>query len=52
MAGKENLPSIIISKDVYKGLTDGFLLRNFVSVDRNKFKDVDFAVMGCNLLTK
>lgn len=52
MAGKENFPSVIISKDVYKGLTDDFLVKKFISVDRNKFKDVNFAVMGCNLLTK
>ncbi len=50
MAGKEGLPVIIISKDVYKGLT--FKKINFASIDKKHFKDVDFDVYGCNLLIK
>jgi len=50
MAGKLGLPSIMISKDIYKNMTFG--KKNFISVDKKKFKDVDFDVYGCNLLIK
>ena len=52
MAGKDNLPAVIISRDVYKGLKDKNLTKGFVAVDKKKFKDVDFNVYGCNLLIK
>lgn len=52
VAGKENLPPVIISKDVYKRLTDNSLMRNFVPVNKRLFKDIDFNVLGCNLLIK
>lgn len=50
MAGKEGLPAIFISKDVYKGLT--FKKISFASIDKKIFKDVDFDVYGSNLLIK
>lgn len=52
MAGKENIPSIAISKDVMKGLTNNSLKVGFRAIDKKKFKDVDFDVYGCNLLVK
>lgn len=52
MAGKENIPSITISKDVFKGLTNNSLKVGFRAIDKKKFKDVDFDVYGCNLLIK
>ena len=52
MAGKESLPCVIISKDVYKKLTEDSLRRNFVPINKRVFKDVDFNVLGCNLLIK
>ena len=52
MAGKDNLPSVVISNDVYKGLKDKDLAKRFVSVDKTKFMNVDFNVFGCNLLIK
>ena len=52
MAGKENIPSIAISKDVMKGLTNNSLKAGFRAIDKKKFKDVDFDVYGCNLLIK
>ncbi len=52
MAGKENIPSVIISNDVYKKLTDNSLMRIFVPVNKRIFKDIDFNVLGCNLLIK
>lgn len=52
MAGKDNLPSVVISNDVYKGLKDKDLAKRFVSVDKKKFMNVDFNVFGCNLLIK
>lgn len=52
MAGKGNLPSVIISKNVYNELSDDSLRGEFVTVDKNKFKDIDFNVLGCNLLIK
>ncbi len=52
MAGKDNLPSVVISKDVLKGLKDSSLAKHFVTVDRKKFMNIDFNVLGCNLLIK
>lgn len=52
MAGKNSLPSVAISKDVYLRLTDDSIKKYFRSLDRNKFKDVDFSVFGCNLIVK
>ena len=52
MAGKSNIPSIVISHDVYKRLSINPLKRNFEIVDKKKFKDIDFGVRGCNLLIK
>lgn len=49
MAGKENIPSIVISKDVCKKLEDNSLRRGFRAIDKKKFKDVNFDVYGCNL---
>lgn len=47
MAGKNNLPAIIISKYVFKKMC---LKQYFASIDKKKFKDIDFDVYGCNLL--
>lgn len=52
MAGKRNIPSIVISSDVYKRLSDKCLKWNFEIVDKKNFKDVEFGVHGCNLLIK
>ena len=52
MAGKENIPSIAISKDVFKKLTKNSLKISFRAIDKKKFKDIDFDVYGCNLLIK
>ncbi len=51
-AGKDNLPSVVISNDVYKGLTDNNLTKGFVTVDKKKFEDIDFNVLGCDLMVK
>ena len=52
MAGKGNIPSIAISKDVCKRLISNSLKIGFKAVDKKKFKDVNFDVYGCNLLIK
>ena len=52
MAGKEDLPSVVISKDVYKKIKDRSLAEKFVDLDKRKFKDIDFNVLGCNLMIK
>lgn len=51
MAGKDGLPSVSISKEVYQRLTKSFK-RNFASLDKKRFKDIDFDVYGCNLVIK
>ena len=50
VAGKNNLPAIFISKDVYKRMA--FKKIHFALVDKKKFKDIVFDVYGCNLLIK
>lgn len=52
MAGKEDLPPVIISKDVFNGIKDRSLAGKFVSLDKKKFKNIEFGVMGCNLMIK
>lgn len=52
MAGKENVPAVIISADVYKRLAESSLRHRFTTVDKNMFKDVDFTIWGCNLFIK
>lgn len=52
MAGKGGIPSLAISKDVYERQTKSSIKRYFVSVDKKRFKDVDFDVYGCNLIIK
>lgn len=52
MAGKEGIPSVVISKDVYQRLAKSSIKRNFVSMDKKMFKDIDFDVYGCNLIIK
>lgn len=52
MAGKEGLPSVAVSRDVYQRQTKSSIKRNFVSLDKKMFKDVDFDVYGCNLIIK
>lgn len=52
MAGKKNIPSIAISKDVFKRLTENSIRIGFRAIDKKKFKDIDFDVYGCNLLIK
>ncbi|WP_295095483.1 leucine-rich repeat domain-containing protein [Ruminococcus sp.] len=52
MAGKDNIPSVVISKDVLKGLKDSSFARCFVTLDKRKFKNIDFNVLGCNLMIK
>lgn len=52
MAGKESLPSVAISKDVYQRLTKASIKKNFVSLDKKRFKDINFDVYGCNLILK
>ena len=51
-AGKDNLPSVVISKDVLKGIKDSSLAKHFETVDKGKFKNIDFSVLGCNLMIK
>lgn len=52
MAGKEDLPSVVISKNVYQNLTAVSLKKNFVTLDKKNFKDIEFNVYGCNLMIK
>lgn len=52
MAGKGDLPSVVISKNVYQNLTVMSLKKNFVALDKKNFKDIEFNVYGCNLLIK
>lgn len=52
MAGKENVPSVVISKDVYSRIANKTLRDGFMQIDRKRFKDIDFSVYGCNLLIK
>lgn len=52
MAGKNNIPGIIISKDVLIKISDKSLRNIFVSIDKRYFKDVDFNIYGCNLIIK
>lgn len=52
MAGKDNIPSVVISKNVLKGLKDCSFAKHFVTVDKRKFKNIDFNVLGCNLMIK
>lgn len=52
MAGKENIPLITISKDVFKKLSENSLKIGFRAIDKKKFKNIDFDVYGCNLLIK
>ena len=51
-AGKENLPPVVVSNDVFRELKDDMLIRNFMFVEKRKFKDVEFNVYGCNLFIK
>jgi class 3 adenylate cyclase len=51
-AGKDNIPAVVISSDVFKRLTNKDIIKTFVSVDKSKFKDIDFSVLGCNLNIK
>ena len=51
-AGKNNIPFVVISKGVYEGLTDGSLKHGFNEVNKRLFKNIDFKVLGCNLIVK
>lgn len=51
-AGRGNLPDLVISKDVYNDIKDSKLKINFKTIDKSKFKDIEFGVYGCNLLIK
>lgn len=51
-AGKDNLPSVVVSKDVLNALKEKSLSKHFVTVDRRKFENIDFNVLGCNLMIK
>lgn len=51
MAGKKNIPSIMISRDIFKGINSS-LKKHFTSVDKKKFMNIDFDVLGSNLLIK
>ena len=51
-AGKENIPAVVISSDILNRLTNKAIIKAFVSIDKRKFKDIDFNVFGCNLNIK
>lgn len=51
-AGKNNIPFVVISKGVYEGLTDRSLKHGFNEVNKRLFKNIDFKVLGCNLIVK
>ena len=51
-AGKHNVPFVIISEEVYEGLTDKSLKHGFNDVNKRLFKDINFKVLGCNLFVK
>lgn len=52
MAGKDGIPSVAISKEVYQRHTKSSIKRHFVCLDKKRFKDIDFDVYGCNLIIK
>ena len=51
-AGKDNIPFVVISKEVYEGITDESLKHGFKNVNKRLFNDIYFKVMGCNLYVK
>lgn len=51
MAGKDGLPSVTISKVVYQRLKNTSK-RHFASLDKKRFKDIEFDIYGCNLIIK
>lgn len=47
-AGKDDIPKIVISEEVYKRITDKLLLRGFIGISNAAIEDVGFNVYGRN----
>ena len=47
-AGKDNIPHIVISEEVYKRINDKSLIKGFKENSNNPYNDVDFKVYGKN----
>lgn len=51
-AGKENIPSVVISQDVFNGLKYVPIKKYFVHINKSRFKDININVLGCNFYIK